>query len=340
MRQAKGDLIGIRAGAVWLCCLLALLGVGLEGWGDGVAAQEPRFRVVTAIPRKSFGYLPLYVAINKGFFREEGVATKVMEMAPTLMTAAMLKGEVDYHGAGASAIRGALQGAAIRVILFSYESYSWHLMAKPELGSVKDLKGKILGIDAIGSETEFAAKEVLRRAGLNPDRDVTVMAVGPGANALSALKAKAVDGTVLNADEAAITRKLGFKSLVFVGDVMKNPFSGFAAPVKKLKENPEEVRQWLRAMVRGIVHTRGHRDEVIELATREFAMERDVATAAVDDSIRSISRSNPGGVEVEGMKALVEIIKGQLKIKEATPLERVSDFALLKEVQRQLGVIR
>ena len=101
-------------------------------------------RVKVALPAKSMGYLPLFVAVHKGFFKDEGADIEIPMMLPQLAHSALFSGEVDYHGVADSALRLAAKGAPIRAIFFGVVRPNYFLMAKPQIKSVAELKGKYI----------------------------------------------------------------------------------------------------------------------------------------------------------------------------------------------------
>src|SRR5688572_11222430 len=84
--------------------------------------QPARLDTVTVgIPRKSFGYLAMYVAENKGYFREAGIESRALDMQCNLIIAAQQRGDIMVSGCGTSALRAAAENnLPIKAILYSY----------------------------------------------------------------------------------------------------------------------------------------------------------------------------------------------------------------------------
>ena len=89
-------------------------------------------RVRLALPAKSMGYLPLYVAIHRGYFKDDGIDIEIPMMLPQLAHNALLSGDVDYHGVADSALRLAAKVAPIKTIVFGASRPNYFLMAKPQ----------------------------------------------------------------------------------------------------------------------------------------------------------------------------------------------------------------
>ena len=85
------------------------------GWSSSLFAAD---RIKLALPAKSMGYLPLFVASHRGFLKDENIEIEMPMMLPQLAHNALLNGEVDYHGVADSALRLAARGAPIKTIFF------------------------------------------------------------------------------------------------------------------------------------------------------------------------------------------------------------------------------
>jgi len=92
--------------------LFLLFGLAF-GWLPSALAAD---RVKLALPAKSMGYLPLFTAVHRGFFKDESIDIEIPMLLPQLAHNALLSGEIDYHGAADSALRLAAKGAPMKAI--------------------------------------------------------------------------------------------------------------------------------------------------------------------------------------------------------------------------------
>src|SRR4030095_13652807 len=111
-------------------------------------------KIRTAIPSASIHYLSLYVAEEKGFFKDEGVENEVIAIGGPAGIAALVNGGIDFSGAAGSGMRAAMVGAPIKVIMFQTEKVTWYLVANPNLGKISDLKGKRVGVFALSDTSD------------------------------------------------------------------------------------------------------------------------------------------------------------------------------------------
>ena len=129
-----------------------MLSIGID---IGFAADRVRF----AYPAKSLNYLAHYPrAATKASFKAEGIDLQMVLVASTIQVAALTTGDIDFSGAQSQVMAGAARGLPVKVVGFLTVKPSFWLMAKPEIKSMAELKGKIIGITAIGSSTDTLAR--------------------------------------------------------------------------------------------------------------------------------------------------------------------------------------
>jgi len=174
--------------------VISLLLVSVFNPAESLAADRVRF----AYPAKSLNYLPITIGRDKGMFQGEGIDLQLVLVASTIQVTALTTGDIDFSGAQSQVMAGAARGLPVKVVGFLTTKPSFWLMAKPEIKSMAELKGKIIGITAIGSSTDTLARFLVTKNGLTPDREVAFIGTGTTANILTAMKAGTVDAGVLS----------------------------------------------------------------------------------------------------------------------------------------------
>src|SRR5215470_6978407 len=114
-----------------------------QSWFVPVAAQE---RVKIAVSSQSIAFIDLYIAQDRGFFREEGLSPELIQVSANIATAALVSGEVNALGAVGLAARASQSGLPIKVLAVTGNRARFWLVSKPEYKSIADLKGTALGI--------------------------------------------------------------------------------------------------------------------------------------------------------------------------------------------------
>ncbi|HEY3306053.1 MAG TPA: ABC transporter substrate-binding protein [Candidatus Binatia bacterium] len=290
---------------------------------------------------KDYGYLPLFVGMRAGLFKEEGLEVQWLVVNTSIVITALMGGELDVAGAAGSAMRAAARGAPLKGIFFTHQRSTFVLIGAPEIKKVQDLKGKVIGITSPGSSTELAASMVLEHHGLNPKKDVTFFSTGGSETSVLAMQQKIIHARAFNPDAAFLLKKKGFNELASLAEMGAWPWAGYATTDAKLAQERDKIKRWTRAMVKALLFMLNKREETIKIAMQEFNHPRDVAEGASAVCIRAIDPRDPGGASDESLrKNINDTIVTPLNLKEAPPIAKLVDFSLLREAQKEVGVGR
>jgi len=311
--------------------LIALLIIGIPGQGLDAA---DKVRISVTNPNMSF--LPSGVALKKGFFKDEGLDIEVIRMnVPNIITA-LVTGDIGYTLIFGSVVRGALRGMPMRAVASLLDSPTHALIAKPEYKSGKELKGKTVGIGNFGGTDEVAGRMMLKSFGLDTDKDLKFIALGPDRARLAALKEGLVDVAVIAPPGDALGKRMGFNVLLRAYEVFSFPFIGIGANLKTIKERPEEVKKVVKAMIRANRFIREDKEGAVKVLMEWGKVERDHAVASYDSTWRVFSPD--GNIPQEGLRLVIDQAKAELKLTRDVPLNEIIDVAPLREAQKELGL--
>jgi ABC-type nitrate/sulfonate/bicarbonate transport system substrate-binding protein len=201
----------------------------------------------------SWSTLPYIVAGERGFFEKEGLKVRLITFRGTnLMLTALLAGELDYATilpflTGASARR-----LPVKILGAVTKSSFYVIISRPEIDSIKALKGRKIGINSFGSSADYAAYAAVSRSGLDPNKDVTILPIGGGSpERFAALTSGSVDATVVTSPSEYAAEKQGLRILVSADELSKLvriPLTGIGATQKKMEKDPDEIVRLLRAL--------------------------------------------------------------------------------------------
>src|SRR5262249_10244708 len=217
----------------------------LHGWSAHGIAQE---RVKIALSSRSIAFIDLYIAQDRGFFREEGLTAELIQVSANAATAALVAGEVDALGAVGLAARASQSGLPIKVLAVTgYRPLFW-LVSKPEFKSIAELKGTTLGITSRNGSQHLVASRLLASGGLDPNRDVATVVIGGAPALLQALVAGSIQATALSPPTIIVARdKFKVNMLAEPPRDFLTTRGGFAVTERALAEKRDLVWRMLRA---------------------------------------------------------------------------------------------
>lgn len=281
-------------------------------------------------------HFTMHLAQKRGFLKEEGFEAELIMISGPVANVALSNGDTDYFSGFGSALRSILQGLPLRIAACFRPTPHFMLQARPEFKSVKDLKGKTIGISAYGSGTELVGRLMIKHFGLDPDKDVKFVPGGAGEGRYIRMQQGLLDATVATVPTDYIGRKMGFPIIVRSEDLFTYPFSGLTAHIRKIKEKPDEVKRVIRAGIKANRYMRENRDGTIPVLMSTYRIDKEVATAAYDSFIKGFNLD--GSMPEDGFRRLLDDTKRVMKIDREVALSEVADLSILREAQRELGI--
>ena len=293
-------------------------------------------KVRIGVSNYNLSNLTVGVAQTKDFFKQEGIDAEIIRMNPNVATMALVSGDVDYSTLVGSVIGANLKGAKLKMIACSQDRTPLALVGKAELKSVKELKGKTIGVGSYGSTPEIIARMVVKHYGIDPESEIKMLALGSDAARLSALREGVVDAIMVAPPVDFEAKKMGFNILSRAGDILRFPYNGLAASIKKLQDRPDEVKRVIRAIVKANGFIRRNRDGAIQVLVNWTKTKPEFAEAAYDSTVNAFSQD--GTIPEDGLRIVIDTFRKSMNISRQVPLSEVSDSAILIDVQRELGI--
>jgi NitT/TauT family transport system substrate-binding protein len=232
--------------------LLAILCVLLTATRASAATELRRILYgTTASPSN----LPVWVAKDAGYFEKQGFNVEPVQIrGGSLITIAILSGNLDFSGAGAESVVAArAAGGEVVLLACPIDADPVYLITRPEIKSAAELKGKTSGITRYGSTTHFYLRAALKEVGLNPERDVTILQMGAGPEIVAALESGVIASAALTSRYAFPFLERGWPVLVDLSKTdLVYPSSCVTSSRDFVKAEPRTVEHFLRAYVAGI----------------------------------------------------------------------------------------
>jgi len=288
-----------------------------------------------AIPARSFQMVIYPVAQQKGYMKEEGLDQRVIFVAPTTSIQAMLGGDVQFTGAGSSALVSMARGnTPLKVVVATNDRVLQWLVTRPEITSPKELKGKKIATTGVGAIATFMVKQVLTKHGLDGNKDVTYLDVGQG-NQLTALLGGGFDAAVLSVEQRYVALDKGMREMFFMGNEVKNSWGTLATTDKLIKENPKMVAGFVRATIKALRYLRHDKEGTVSAMLKFSGVSRQQATRVYDDIIGTFTGN--GVVDEETQRNDLAIIRQVVNTSETLPNARAYDFSFALEAEQQLN---
>ena len=302
-----------------------------------MAAQSSTETIRIGIPGKLVDFSPFFVGLQTGIYRSEGLEPQFIVMRSGIIFPALLSGELDYTTLYQSAMRSAISGLPVRVIATLMTKQSFFLFSQREIRRVQDLKGKRIAISNFASSTEASARTALKHHGLEAMRDVTLIAMGDTGVRFQSLLSGAIEAAILTPPYTVMAEQKGLNNLVWLGDIVGDvPSNGLSTTVRKLKENPDQVRRMLRASLRSMRYTREHKQEALPILAKEFPdMDRNTLAGTLDFYLKAMSPD--GRVSDNVVREMINEQRALLNVKNEVPITQVADFGPLQRVVKELN---
>ena len=226
--------------------------------------------------------LPFRVAAERGFFDKEGLKVRYITFQGTnLMLTALLAGELDYVNILPFIAGGAARGLPVKIVAAVAKSSGYAIVSKPEIDSLKALKGKRIAINSFGSSADFAVYTALSRSGLDPNKDVTLAAISGSPDArFAALISGSVDATVVNSPLEYKAEQKGFRTLMTVrqlSELVRIPITGLSLAQRKIDKDPDEIVHILRGLRAAILFLQSEREMGVGLLEKLLNIDRAAA---------------------------------------------------------------
>ncbi len=298
---------------------------------SGMAADAIKF----ALPGNSMGYLPLFVAVHRGFFKDEGIDIELPRLRPSIAQNALLAGEVQYHGLADSGLRLAARGLPIKAIFYGADRPMYYLVAQKDIQSVPELKGKRVGVSQFGGTSDLAARLALKHFGIEPEKDAILIQIGAEGTRMAALRAGSVSAIIVPVPAVAILEREGFKMISFVGDVVEFASNGYSTTDKRIKEHPQEVKKVVRSLYRGLRYAKENPEGTIGVIQKEWKVDDEIAKSSYRAIVKALN--DDGIIGEKQLKIHFDLIRQADKSIGAIPIDKVVDFRLLREVKREAG---
>ena len=285
--------------------VIALAVVGITCGRIGAAETPKKLRLAYA--GWEIGTAVAYIGVDSGLFKKHGLEIEELPIRDTLSAGVQSLIGIDLligFGNPLAVLQPVASGADITVIGSHVSFDQYGMGVGSAIGALRDLKGKKVGVSALGARSDLIARVMLRRAGLDPTKDVEMVAAGLAPARALALSKDLVQGAPLSQDVATEAQKLGIKilemkSVPVVTDLLMTT-RGF------IKREEETVRRFMRGYAAAIQYFVSKRSESLTILKKYFPGNQGISVDAMYDAFSSQLRPLPE-LNSEAIQALVDV---------------------------------
>jgi NitT/TauT family transport system substrate-binding protein len=262
---------------------------GAERSAAGLAAAAPP---PTAAPLKSVRvamtstggtYLPHRIAQVQGFNREAGFETELLYMGGNTLFAGLVAGEIDYVDSGGSGIRAAGSGLPVRLAMCHGIRFLYYLVLASDVGAVRALEGKGVGVASLGGDNELVARDVIGKLGGDPSR-IEFVSLGATNVRYAAVAANRIGGAIVSSPEAVLARKAGLTIASTPADLPPACNASVVVSQTAIAERPQEIRGFARAVQRAVEFMQTERLASARIQAEWQQLDEQDSLAAYDES--------------------------------------------------------
>jgi NitT/TauT family transport system substrate-binding protein len=312
---------------------VALSAAVLLAAANHAAAQAPR-KITLSYSAVSMTWLPVKAAVDKGFFREQGLEPQLIQMRGNIATTALATGDLDFSLNISPVLNGAIQGLGLKLVAGLNTRPLFSLVVRPEIKTAADLKGKIFAVSSFGNTQAILTEKHLQHLGLKKG-EYQLLALGATGARIAAMEKNLVQGSLMPPPANVMMENQGYRVLGNTAEIVVHPIAGLGTHESKIKNQPEVVKHALRAALKGLVFVRNNRSETVKLIMAMNNVNEKDAARVYDFSKEGFSAN--GLLTDEDLGIEWGFIQQETK-KTGVPVSVAHDMAPLREVQREMGI--
>ena len=309
-------------------------GQRLEGAETQLKNPMSGTKIRLAVPSPSLSYLPIYVALQKGFFARRGFDMEVIQMAAGLTAPALLNRAIDYTTVPSGVATAGARGAPLKVICFASVKLQHLLISRPEIMTVTDLAGKRIGAGGFGTLPAYEVRVLIDRYRLGPS--TIIVPLNSSTDRMIGTQKGTIDAGIVPAPLDLRAEELGLKRLLHMGTILPIPQAGLATTDEKLKTGRGEVIEVLKATIEGLDYTWTQREGTVDIIAKWMNLNAAQAAKAYDSVKETFSKN--GIPSDEQAKAYIAMLSATAGLKGDFSPASIFDFSPAGEASKEMAV--
>ena len=320
---------------LYLACAVLLVPVfSVAVRGQPQEGSRALKKVALSYSAVSLSWLPVKVAAEKGFFREEGLDPQLVQMRGNVATMALASQNTDFSVNISPILNGAIQGLGLKLVAVLSTRPLFSLVVRPEIKTAADLKGKIFAVNAFGNSQAILTEKHLQYLGLSKE-DYKLIAMGDTGGRIAAMEKNLAQGSLIPAPVNVILESQGYRLLGNTAEIIANPIGGLGTHEEKIRNQPDLVKRTIRAALKGLRLVQSRREETVKVIMDWVRLGERDAGRVYDLSKAGFSKN--GFASDDDLSIEWEFVQRETR-RAAVPVSVARDFKLLGEVQKEMGL--
>jgi NitT/TauT family transport system substrate-binding protein len=291
------------------------------------------------IPGLSAEFTPVWAAHDHGRLKRYGLDTEIIVMqGGTQLVPAMVSGSIDFAVMGGAYLTGAVKGIDLVMVAMHMDKFPYSLIVKPSLRRAEDLKGSRLAISRFGSSSDAGLRVSLQRSGLNPDRDVAILQVGGQTARYAALKAGAVDGTVVIPPLTGAAQRAGYNTIFNMTKLgLAYPQEGVVASRQYIASHRDILLRFLKGYIEGVRDLKLDKSFALATLAKHLRMDPKNDREALEDSYQEVILDQMLKVPVPNLEAVktgIELLGKDRPAKASVEPKDYVDMSFMQELEK------
>jgi NitT/TauT family transport system substrate-binding protein len=301
----------------------------------GGAQSDAQAKIVVGVSSVNVAFLPLYVTIEKGFFKDEGLdVVPVMFNSGTTNLQSLIGGDVQIIASSvAEPVLGRATGVDVKVFWGICNLMPFELYSQPKLTSMKEAKGKRFAISRFGALSDFLTRASLLHFGIDP-KEVTILQIGSTPARFAALSSGGVDASIIWFPVTEQAKAMGYRKLFDLKEMYPEwPYEIFAARESWLTKEKDQALRFIRAYLKGTRFTRENREESIKVLRKYVKMDPAVAPQGYD--LYRDSFPVDGKIAENGIGVVADQEFEQGRVKRRISIDEMLDRSFMLKVSKK-----
>jgi NitT/TauT family transport system substrate-binding protein len=274
---------------------------------------------------------PIWVAQEGGLFTKHGVNVDLKYLAATTAVQGMVGGGEEVGLVGNQGIDAKLEGADLIYVASGLPTFVFQVYGRPEIKSMADLKGKVVAVTQPSASTDYAMRIVLKRNGLEPDKDVKILYAQDIAAVFTSVSNGNASAGIMSAPTSLKAKAAGLKPILNITE-LRIPFlfTGMLSSPRIMREKNEALTRFLRGYIEAMAVIRRDKETTMKSMGKFLKTNDREVLESVYDDYKDVFPQVPLMSAAE-VKAVLDVAKSP-KAKQMKP-EEFFDNSLVQKIQ-------